>query len=83
MRLHSNTAEFRLAAHGPHEINLVPWVSKLALELTGQAGLGYLFSTFEGRNDEFLSAIKQWVFIPRTLGRRPHLTRFLGQSVTI
>ncbi|KAH9003662.1 cytochrome P450 [Lactarius hatsudake] len=49
-----------LVAHGPHEINIVPWVSKLALELIGQAGLGYSFGTFEGRNDEFLSAIKQW-----------------------
>ncbi|KAH9031912.1 cytochrome P450 [Lactarius pseudohatsudake] len=49
-----------LVAHGPYEINIVPWVSKLALELIGQAGLGYSFGTFEGRNDEFLSAIKQW-----------------------
>ncbi|KAI9432668.1 cytochrome P450 [Lactarius indigo] len=50
-----------LVAHGPHEINLVPWMSKLALELIGQAGLGYSFGTFEDSNDEFLSAIKQWV----------------------
>ncbi|KAH8982228.1 cytochrome P450 [Lactarius akahatsu] len=49
-----------LVAHGPHEINLVPWVSKLALKLIGQASLGYSFGTFEGRNNEFLSAMKQW-----------------------
>jgi len=48
-------------AHGPHEINVVQWVSKLALEIIGQAGLGYSFGTLEGRNDEFLSAIKQWL----------------------
>ncbi|KAH9031921.1 cytochrome P450 [Lactarius pseudohatsudake] len=62
-----------LAAHGPHEINLVPWVSKLALELIGQAGLGYLFGTFEGRNDEFLSAIMQWVPVGHHLKVHRHL----------
>jgi cytochrome P450 len=50
-----------LVAQGPHEINLVQWVSKLAFEIIGQAGLGYSFGTFEGRNDEFLGSIKQWL----------------------
>ncbi|KAI9432672.1 hypothetical protein H4582DRAFT_1857531 [Lactarius indigo] len=56
-----------LVVHVPHEINLVPWMTKLALELIGQAGLGYSFGTFEHSNDEFLSAIKQWVLAHRNL----------------
>jgi len=50
-----------LVAHGPHEINLVQWSSKLAFEIIGQAGLGYSFGTFEGGNDEFLRVLKQWL----------------------
>jgi len=50
-----------LVAHGPHEINLVQWAKKLEFEIIGQAGLGHSFGTFEGREDEFLRAIKQWM----------------------
>ena len=50
-----------MVAHGPHEIDVVQWVSKLALEIIGQAGLGYSFGAFEGENDDFLSAVKQWL----------------------
>jgi hypothetical protein len=53
-----------VVAHGPHEINVVQWASKLALEIIGQAGLGYSFGTLEGRNDEFLKALKQWLLVP-------------------
>ncbi|KAH9062616.1 hypothetical protein EDB83DRAFT_2209230, partial [Lactarius deliciosus] len=68
-----------LVAHGPHEINLVPWVSKLALELIGKAGLGYLFGTFEGRNDEFLSAIKEWMLVHRNLF--PHVSKIFPPKI--
>ncbi|KAI9461967.1 cytochrome P450, partial [Lactarius psammicola] len=49
-----------VVAHGAHEINVIQWASKLAFELIGQAGLGYSFGTFEGRNDEFLGTIRHW-----------------------
>ncbi|KAI9461548.1 cytochrome P450 [Lactarius psammicola] len=40
-------------SNGPEEIDIADWMGKLALELIGQAGLGYSFGTLEGRDDEF------------------------------
>jgi hypothetical protein len=70
-------------ANGPQEIDLIQWASKLAFEIIGQAGLGYSFGTFEGRNDEFLRAIKQWLSVPDRLNDDVGLTCFLGQLVTL
>jgi hypothetical protein len=47
-------------ADGPQEIDIVEWIRKTALELIGQAGLGYSFGTLEGRNDEFHQMLKEF-----------------------
>ena len=44
-------------ANGPQEIDIAEWMSKTALELIGQAGLGYSFGALEGRYDEFNRAL--------------------------
>jgi hypothetical protein len=36
-------------------------MGKLALELIGQAGLGYSFGMLEGRKDQFCNAIKEYM----------------------
>ncbi|KAI0262767.1 cytochrome P450 [Gloeopeniophorella convolvens] len=46
---------------GPREVDIVEWMGSLALELIGQAGLGYNFGTLDGRNGEFCKAVKEWV----------------------
>ncbi|KAH9046662.1 cytochrome P450 [Lactarius hengduanensis] len=48
-------------SNGPQEINVADWMGKLALELIGQAGLGYSFGIFEGRDDEYSRAFKEWI----------------------
>jgi hypothetical protein len=48
---------------GPQEINVADWMGKFALELIGQAGFGYSFGTFEGKNDGFCSAIKEFMCV--------------------
>ena len=52
-----------MLSSGPQEINIANWMGKLALELIGQAGLGYSFGTLGGRNDKFCSAIKEYVCV--------------------
>jgi hypothetical protein len=49
-----------MLSSGPQEINIIGWMGKLALELIGQAGLGYSFGAIEGRNDQFCNAIKEF-----------------------
>ena len=51
-------------SNGPEEINVADWMGKLALELIGQAGLGYSFGSLEGRDDEFCRALKEWMSVP-------------------
>jgi hypothetical protein len=48
---------------GPQEINVADWMGKFALELIGQAGFGYSFGTFEGKNDKFCNAIKEYMCV--------------------
>ncbi|KAH9073511.1 cytochrome P450 [Lactarius deliciosus] len=50
-----------IVSNGPQEINVADWMGKLALELIGQAGLGYSFGIFEGRDDEYCRALKEWI----------------------
>ena len=52
--------------NGAQEINIADWMGKFALELIGQAGLGYSFGTLEGRNDEYCRALKSWMWVQRT-----------------
>ena len=52
-----------MVSDGPQEINIADWISKFALEVIGQAGLGYSFGTLEGRNDEYSKALKEWMSV--------------------
>jgi hypothetical protein len=52
-----------MLSSGPQEINIADWMGKVALELIGQAGLGYSFGTLEGRNDQFCDALKELVCV--------------------
>ncbi|KAH9021020.1 cytochrome P450 [Lactarius pseudohatsudake] len=50
-----------IVSNGPEEINVADWMGKLSLELIGQAGLGYSFGIFEGRDDGYRKALKEWI----------------------
>ena len=50
-------------SNDPEEIDIADVMGKLALELIGQAGLGYSFGTLEGRDDEFCRAVREWVSV--------------------
>ncbi|KAH9036024.1 cytochrome P450 [Lactarius deliciosus] len=50
-----------IVSKGPEEINVADWMGRLALELIGQAGLGYSFGVFEGRDDEYSRALREWI----------------------
>ncbi|KAF8265237.1 cytochrome P450 [Lactarius quietus] len=50
-----------IVENGPQEVNMAEWTGRLALELIGEAGLGYSFGILEGRNDEFCRVLKEWV----------------------
>jgi hypothetical protein len=52
-----------MLSSGPQEINIVDWMGKLALEVIGQAGMGYSFGTLESRNDQLCVAIKEYVCV--------------------
>jgi len=47
-----------MVANGPQEIDVVQWMRQTALELIGQAGLGYSFGTFEGKDDTYGRTLK-------------------------
>ncbi|KAI9440830.1 cytochrome P450 [Lactarius indigo] len=46
---------------GPQEIDIAFWTGKLAIEVIGEAGLGYSFGALEGRHDEYCIALKEWM----------------------
>ncbi|KAN0127843.1 Cytochrome P450 [Lactarius tabidus] len=50
-----------IVENGAQEINIADWMGKFALELIGQAGLGYSFGTLRGRNDGYCRALKTWM----------------------
>ncbi|KAH9034585.1 cytochrome P450 [Lactarius pseudohatsudake] len=50
-----------IVSDGPQDINIADWIDRFALELLGEAGLGYLFGTLEGRNDEYCRALDEWM----------------------
>ena len=52
-----------VVSNDPQEINIADWMGNLALELIGQAGLGYSFGTLEGRDDEFCRTLKEWMSV--------------------
>ena len=54
--------ENRVVKNGEAEINMVPWMGRTALELMGQAGLGYSFDSLtEEGQDSFGIALKSFV----------------------
>ncbi|KAH8991720.1 cytochrome P450 [Lactarius akahatsu] len=59
---------------GPQEINIADWIGRFALELIGEAGLGYSFGTLEGRNDEYCRALNDLTCFP---GQLCPLLRFI------
>jgi len=74
-----------MVANGPQEIDIVEWMRKTALELIGQAGLGYSFGTLEGRNDKFNQTLKEFSStMPSLLVARnllPYLTKVFHPKV--
>jgi hypothetical protein len=52
-----------IVENGPQEVNMADWTGRLALELIGQAGLGYSFGILEGRNNEFCAVLEEWVSV--------------------
>ena len=53
---------------GPTEVNMVMWMGRTALELIGQAGLGYSFDKLtEETPDELGDALKSLVSVPLPL----------------
>ncbi|KAH9066038.1 cytochrome P450 [Lactarius deliciosus] len=80
-------------SNGPEEINVADWMGKLALELIGQAGLGYSFGIFEGRDDEYCRALKEWIPAQSSLAvsqnllpyvdniLHPKVLKFLGRTL--
>ncbi|CAE6522762.1 unnamed protein product [Rhizoctonia solani] len=46
------------ASKGSKEVNIFPWATAAALDLIGEAGLGYSFNSFSGERNEYSAAIK-------------------------
>ncbi|KAH8984241.1 cytochrome P450 [Lactarius akahatsu] len=82
-----------IVSNGPEEINVADWMGRLALELIGQAGLGYSFGIFEGRDDEYCRALKEWIPTSSSLAVsrnmfpyvdrifHPKVLKFLGRTL--
>ncbi|KAI9443760.1 cytochrome P450 [Lactarius psammicola] len=82
-----------ILSNGTEEINVADWMGKLALELIGQAGLGYSFGTLEDRDDEYCRALKEWVPTTSSLAVyrnlfpyvdkifHPKILKFLGRTL--
>ncbi|CAE6524569.1 unnamed protein product [Rhizoctonia solani] len=50
--------DLKLSKSSPKEVDVFPWATAAALELIGEAGLGYSFSSFTGERNEYNIAIK-------------------------
>ncbi|KAH9023440.1 cytochrome P450 [Lactarius pseudohatsudake] len=82
-----------IVSNGPEEIDVADWMGRLALELIGQAGLGYSFGIFEGRDDEYCRALKEWIPTSSSLAVsrnlfpyvdkifHPRVLKFLGRTL--
>ncbi|KAH9024962.1 hypothetical protein EDB84DRAFT_1564220 [Lactarius hengduanensis] len=69
-----------IVSDGPQEINIADWIDRFALELLGEAGLGYLFGILEGRNDEYCRALDEWIPTTSSLAVNPKYV-FLLQDI--
>lgn len=51
-------------ATGPQELDILEWMTRVALELIGQGGLGYSFETLEdGRTNRYTTAVKMLLYV--------------------
>ncbi|KAH7323312.1 cytochrome P450 [Rhizoctonia solani] len=50
--------ELNASKNSPKEVDVFTWTTTAALELVGEAGLGYSFSSFTGEQNEYNIAIK-------------------------
>ncbi|CAE6491106.1 unnamed protein product [Rhizoctonia solani] len=50
--------DLKLSKSSSKEVDVFPWATVAALELVGEAGLGYSFSSFTGERNEYNIAIK-------------------------
>ncbi|KAG8706378.1 cytochrome P450-dit2, partial [Ceratobasidium sp. 423] len=46
------------SSKGSKEVDVFPWATAAALDLVGEAGLGYAFNSFSGERNEYSTAIK-------------------------
>ncbi|KAH7323307.1 cytochrome P450 [Rhizoctonia solani] len=46
------------SSQGGKEVDVFPWATAAALDLVGEAGLGYAFNSFSGERNEYSAAIK-------------------------
>jgi hypothetical protein len=55
----------RKTKDGPQEIDMLHWLSRTALELIGQGGLGYSFEDFSdnGSQNEYTRAVQEFGFV--------------------
>ena len=51
---------------GPQEIDILHWMTRTALELIGQSGMGYSFDSLEDENDyhPYSQSVKRFVYAP-------------------
>lgn len=51
-------------ANGPQELDILEWMTRVALELIGQGGLGYSFETLEeGKTNRYTTAVKMLLYV--------------------
>jgi len=51
-------------AGGPHELDVMDWMTRISLEVVGQGGLGYSFETLDDikvKENQYAIAAKQLV----------------------
>ncbi len=55
---------------GPQEIDILRWMTRTALELIGQSGMGYSFDTLEDDNDNhpYSRSVKRFMWVLVNLG---------------
>jgi cytochrome P450 len=70
-------------SNGPEEINVADWMGKVALELIGQAGLGYSFGTLEGKENDFCRALKEWIPTTSSLAVSRYLFPYVDKVLNL
>lgn len=55
--------ELASAKNTANEIDIFHWTASAALELIGEAGLGYSFNSFGGERNEYYYAVKSVMFV--------------------